>query len=191
MTGELKSKQENRKNSFTTSLPARGHLNTLPFLFRTTMDPEQFHQVTIRALVFRRTCALGASLTGYDASKPSGYPIVKLNKSKQTTIPYLLFSTSSISPRRVTSGSHACRRFPCFGFPPVLTNGETASTPVACHVAARALVPYGQYQITGLLRRYVVWPSYVMIYQAWSKDDWISVVLLLRYAIWTNTAKAI
>lgn len=77
MTGKLKSKQENRKNSFTTLLPARGHLNTLPFLSKTTMDPEQFHQVKIRALVFRRTCALGAALTRYDASKPSGNPIVK------------------------------------------------------------------------------------------------------------------
>ena len=37
-----------------------------------------------------------------------------------------------------------------------LTNGETAFNPVACHVATRALVAYGQYQNTGLLRRFVV-----------------------------------
>ena len=117
MTGKLKSKQENRKNSFTTLLLARGHFNRLPFLSKTTIDAEQFHQVKIRALVFRRTCALGAALTGYNASKPSGNPIGKW--IEKSTIPYLLFSTSSIPPRPVASGCHACRRFSCFGLPPV------------------------------------------------------------------------
>ena len=87
VTWKLKSKEENRKNSQTSFLPARVHLiNRFPFLSKTTIDPEQFPRLKIRPLVFRRTqgaippgrtCVLGAALTGYDASKPSGNRIVK------------------------------------------------------------------------------------------------------------------
>ena len=60
----------------------------------------------------------------------------------------------------------------------ILTNAETAPTPVACHVnklTARALVPYGQYK-NRLLRRDVVWINYimtVMFLQPWGQEDWL------------------
>ena len=63
------------------------YINRLPFLSKTTINPEQFPRVKIRALVFSRTCVLGAALTGYDASKPSGNPIVKRIETNYDSLP--------------------------------------------------------------------------------------------------------
>ena len=75
------------KTGFTTLLPAMSLLTRLQFLCKTTIDPGQFHQVKLRALVFKLICALWTALTGCDAAKPSANPAVKCIETNYDSLP--------------------------------------------------------------------------------------------------------